>query len=177
MAVALLINNPFWNKRPDTAVVTAGTAKPSAQGQVMINTAAAMFRDIRKSCEYRYHQTKLSADRICTPGAYSCAALSAIEVYFDRPLSAMATSWEIFANDVSWPTAVARNSKGPVKFTSPARNSDPMVTNSGRVSPVKMDRSISDCPWITTPSNGILAPVRRMTVSPTCTCDMGTVVS
>jgi hypothetical protein len=36
--------------RPEAAVVTAGTARPSAQGQVMIRTAAAMLSEMRKSC-------------------------------------------------------------------------------------------------------------------------------
>jgi hypothetical protein len=42
-AVPSLISKPLRKSRPEAAVVTAGTARPSAQGQVMIRTAAAMF--------------------------------------------------------------------------------------------------------------------------------------
>jgi hypothetical protein len=49
-AVPSLISSPLRNSRPEAAVVTAGTARPSAQGQVMIRTAAAMLSEMRRSC-------------------------------------------------------------------------------------------------------------------------------
>ena len=48
-AVPLLISMPRLKSRPEAAVVTAGTASPSAQGQVMISTAAAILIASRAS--------------------------------------------------------------------------------------------------------------------------------
>ena len=76
-AVADLISSPRWNSRPEAAVVTAGTASASAQGQVMISVAAAMFTASRTSWVVTYHQAKAIAASTWTPGEYSRAARSA----------------------------------------------------------------------------------------------------
>mmetsp|Transcript_18518 Transcript_18518/g.30304 ORF Transcript_18518/g.30304 Transcript_18518/m.30304 type:complete len:231 (+) Transcript_18518:2251-2943(+) len=68
-AVAFLIKTPLRNSAPEAAVVTAGTARPKAQGQVMIRTAAAMFNATRISPAQINQPTKASAARIWTPGA------------------------------------------------------------------------------------------------------------
>ncbi len=61
---------PLRNSRPEAAVVTAGTARPSAQGQVMISTATAMLSDSRTSQpEITIQAMNAPSDSRCTAGA------------------------------------------------------------------------------------------------------------
>jgi anthranilate phosphoribosyltransferase len=59
---------PRRNSRPEAAVTTAGTASPSAQGQVMISTAAAILMARRRSRVARYQPRKLLKAKRCTNG-------------------------------------------------------------------------------------------------------------
>ena len=66
---------------PLADVTTAGTARPSAQGQVMIRTAAEILMAKRTSPPVCHSQKpKALKDRICTSGEYQLAARSASEV-------------------------------------------------------------------------------------------------
>ncbi len=68
-AVALFSKTPLRKSRPLAAVVTAGTASPSAQGQVMISVAMAMLMDSRTSPDAIIHPAKAKSARRWTPGA------------------------------------------------------------------------------------------------------------
>ena len=68
-AVPSLISSPRRNSRPEAAVTTAGTASPSAQGQVMISTAAATFSATRASRVIQSQPRKLDSAMRCTTGA------------------------------------------------------------------------------------------------------------
>ena len=50
----------------------------------------------------------------------------------------------------------------------------PTVFSTGMLSPVSADSSRPDEPSTITPSTGTLEPGRTQTMSPTCTCSMGT---
>ncbi len=68
-AVPSFRRTPRRNSAPLAAIITLGTARPSAQGQVMISTAVAMFTASRKSPVEAYHATPATSARRCTTGA------------------------------------------------------------------------------------------------------------
>ena len=167
-AVPYLIRSPLRNSRPEAAVVTAGTARPSAQGQVMISTATAMFSDSRASPPEIHiqhdegHQRQTDAPpahRPAPPGPPASCSGSA-------PASATATRSAIRCSDVSCPDAVTRTVSGPVRLISPALNRQPGAGNdrqafTGHQRPVDLARSRP----ARSPSTGIRPPGRTSTRS------------
>ena len=60
---------PWKRIKGEAAVTTAGTARPSAQGQVMMSVAAEMLMAKRMSPPvFHIHQAKALKDSVCTSG-------------------------------------------------------------------------------------------------------------
>ena len=68
-AVPDFTKKPMRYNRLIAAVETAGTARPRAQGQVMIRTAMATFNEWRRSWVAISHPMKVTAAKRCTAGA------------------------------------------------------------------------------------------------------------
>ena len=72
------------------------------------------------------------------------------------------------------PTLVARTRRVPVVLTDAPITSELIDLDTGRLSPVTIDSSISDSPSTTRPSTGTFAPGRISSRSPTSTSAVGT---
>ena len=75
---------------------------------------------------------------------------------------------------MSEPTLVARTRSVPVVLIDAPITVSPGAFDTGRLSPVTIDSSISELPSSTVPSTGTLAPGRISSRSPTTTSAVGT---
>src|SRR5262249_10231774 len=69
-ASAFLISTPTWAPRPTPTMIDIGVAKPSAQGQAMINTVtAATSPNAKRGCgPYRLHHANATSGTATTVG-------------------------------------------------------------------------------------------------------------
>ena len=161
---------------PMATVIEMGVARPTAQGQAMINTAMA-FRNAYAnfgSGPKNHHASAVTMaidhddldevrrDDVGEPLDRRARALRLAHHVNDR------------ASSVSAPTRSARITSEPLPFTVAPVTLSPAALATGTGSPVIMDSSTRLVPSSTVPSTGTFSPGFTRSRSPTCTVSSGT---
>ena len=112
-----------------------------------------------------------------TEGTKTPAILSAVFWMGAFELVASSTSAMMPASTVSSPVLVTLMVKYPDWTRVAPVTSSPSCLPLGTLSPVMVDSSMEAPPSSTSPSSGTVSPARTTSMSPTCTCSMGSSVS
>ena len=112
-----------------------------------------------------------------TTGTNTPATLSANFWMGGLDAPASRTILTIFESVVSAPILCARIFITPLLLSAAEVIWSPIVTSTGRLSPVIADLSIKVLPSVITPSTGIYSPCLTTRISPAATCETGTSIS
>ncbi len=157
---------PTCAPRPVPTSSAVGVARPSAQGQAMINTATAAVKASVAGCPRASQTPRVTSAIPITTGTNTAETRSARRWTRALPLWASVTSRAMRASCVSAPTRVARTTSRPPAFTVAPTTASPGATSTGTDSPVTMLASTADSPSSTTPSVAIFSPGRTTNSSP-----------
>ena len=169
-----LITMPSWAPRPVPTSSAVGVARPSAQGQAMINTATAAVNAKAVPAPSSSQVTRVITDSAITIGTKMPEIRSASRCTWALPVCASSTIRAIWASWVSWPTRVARTTIRPSAFRVAPITSSPGATSTGTDSPVTRELSMLVRPVTTTPSVATFSPGRTTNSSPTASWSIGT---
>ena len=173
-ASPLRIRTPASAALPTPTITDIGVARPSAQGQAIINTVVAdTMANATAGSGPKLSQVKaLTTAIIITTGTKYAEMTSAKRPIGGLEFCARLTILMICASAVSLPTRVALNRIEPDLLMVPAATVSPVAFSTGIGSPVSMDSSIAVCPSTTSPSTGIFSPGRTRTTSFSRTCSI-----
>ena len=166
---------PCCAPRPVPIMIAVGVARPSAQGQAMINTATALrIANVSAGCGPKAHHTaKVAAATTKTAGTKTAEIESASRWIGAFEPCASSTRRMMRASAESAPTAVARMCSSPVVFMVAPKTASPSLFSTGRDSPVSIDSSTAESPLMTSPSTEICSLGLTITTSPGCTAAIG----
>ena len=166
-ASPLLMRTPSWAPLPVPTMIEVGVASPMAQGQAMTSTAINIRSAKGKGASpIKYQASPDSVAMTITMGTKYKLILSARFAMGALEPWASRTILMIRASTVSCPTRSARTLSMPFLFRVPPITLPPSSFDTGRLSPVSMDSSTLECPFLTVPSTGIRSPGRTRIMSP-----------
>ena len=172
-ASPFLMRMPRRAPTPVPTMIAVGVANPSEQGHAISSTATAGTKLCATSPVARYQPSAVASAIARTTGTKMPETRSAsfwIGALLPWASETMRTIW---ASTVSVPTLVARIVNAPERLIVAPNTSSPVALPIGMLSPVSMDSSTLDVPWMSAPSTGTFSPGRTRTVSPTATCSIG----
>ena len=173
----LRIKIPFSAPSPVPTITAVGVASPKAQGQAITSTLVNTLSAKEISLPAISHAAAVITAIVITTGTNTPATLSAVFEMGAFLFCASSTNLIIFARAVSLPILVTVTYITPLIFMLPPVTRLPSVFSIGRLSPVSIDSSALLSPFIILPSSGMLSPGFTITVSPTATSFVGTVIS
>ena len=176
-AAASRIRMPRRAAAPVPAMMAAGVAKPSAQGQAMTSTETAFSSAAEPVAPAIDHASRVARASASTTGTKTALTRSTWRWIGGLEAWAPSTRRTMRASTVSAPTEVVRIDSTPSRRMEPPATEAPGGFSTGRLSPVSMDSSTAPPPSSTAPSMGMRSPGRTTTMSPTAIWAIGTVSS
>ena len=172
-AWASRIKMPRFAATPVPAMMAAGVASPSAQGQAITITATLWISATSKPAPTQPQAKPVIRAMPNTTGTNTAAIWSTKR--WIGALAAWASSTKRMICDSSdvAPTAVTRSCKDPSPLSVPPRTCRPGVLCTGSGSPVSIDSSTLLSPSISSPSAGMRSPGSTRNRSPGKTSAIG----
>ena len=139
----------------------------------MTSTATAAVKAAETESPHTSQATSVTTAMTMTTGTKTPEMRSASRWTCALPVCASSTMRAIWASCVSAPTRVARTTRRPPALTVAPVTESPTATSTGTDSPVSIDWSTAEVPWVTTPSVAIFSPGRTTNSSSTASCPAG----
>ena len=165
-ACASLIKMPSLAATPVPAMMAAGVARPSAQGQAITSTATARISATSSGWPMASQPSSVASAINNTTGTNTAATWSTRRWIGALAACASSTKPMILDSTVSRPTALTRISTRPSPLMLPPVSAASASLVTGKGSPVSIDSSTCVRPSSRTPSTGTRSPGNTTTRSP-----------
>ena len=173
-ASASLMRMPCRAATPVPAMMAAGVARPSAQGQAITSTATACSRASSTAAPCHSQPASVTAAITSTAGTKTAATWSTRRCTGALPACASCTRAMICASTLCAPTARTCTSTEPSPLSEPPVTRSPGCLGTGMASPVSIDSSACVWPSSSSPSAGKRSPGSTRTMSPGSSSSTGT---
>ena len=173
-ACASLIRMPCCAATPVPAMMAAGVARPSAQGQAITSTATACSRASSTGASTNSQPPSVMAAITSTTGTNTAATWSTRRCTGALPACASCTSAMMRASTLWAPTARTLTSTAPSPLSEPPVTASPGCLGTGMASPVSIDSSACVWPCSSSPSAGKRSPGSTRMTSPGSSSSTGT---
>ena len=155
-------------------MIAVGVARPNAHGQAMTTTAVkAINAKVKLLPSMKNHTRNVATATMRTNGTNQLEILSAVACIGAFEFCASSMSLIILERVVSFPIRVDLNSKLPLLLIVAPITLVPICFSTGILSPVIIDSSTLEDPFVISPSTAIFSPGRTTIISPSCTSSTG----